>query len=596
MPDSTGLNSLLALIKTNPRTPIVIYSGETDTKIALEAITLGAQDFLIKGDYTVSLLEKTVRYSIERKCNSIALEESNMRYNFVSRATHDMVWDFDLITGEVHKNTEGWRKIFRTPDSQEIGTKEDWRLKIHPDDLEEVNQRLNDILKSATQESFEMECRILRDDGTIGCIENRCFIYRNEKGKAVRLIGATQDITEKKNAEQKVVLREQRFRSLVHNGPDLIGIIDKRGNYRHAGGSIKRFSGYTSDLIANKTPFAFIHPDDWVIIKKALSDIHTQTSIKATPYRFVNAAGEWRWMETIFTNLLNDPEVNGIIANSRDITENKLATDEIEKLSLLAKETINGVVISDKDQNIVWVNNAFTRLSGYTLKEVIGKCCVQFLQGPETDVEVINYVKEKTKQKDPFVFEILNYTKAGEKVLVKVQVQAILDEQGEVKQFFLLQTDITKERELEEKVEIEKILKQKQITEAVFDAHESERLEIGRELHDNVNQLLSAARLYIDMAKSDAEIRDTLLKDASAFTLSAIEEIRKLSKTLIIPSIKEISLTDSIKDITNEIMQVYPIQIFVNSKSSTEKELNDKFKLNIFRIVQEQINNILKVE
>jgi len=204
LPDSTGLNSLLALIKTNPRTPIVIYSGETDTKIALEAITLGAQDFLIKGDYTVSLLEKTVRYSIERKCNSIALEESNMRYNFVSRATHDMVWDFDLITGEVHKNTEGWRKIFRTPDSQEIGTKEDWRLKIHPDDLEEVNQRLNDILKSATQESFEMECRILRDDGTIGCIENRCFIYRNEKGKAVRLIGATQDITEKKMQSKKL--------------------------------------------------------------------------------------------------------------------------------------------------------------------------------------------------------------------------------------------------------------------------------------------------------------------------------------------------------------------------------------------------------
>lgn len=54
---------------------------------------MGAQDFLIKGDYTVSLLEKTVRYSIERKYLSDALEESNMRYNFVSKATHEMLWD-----------------------------------------------------------------------------------------------------------------------------------------------------------------------------------------------------------------------------------------------------------------------------------------------------------------------------------------------------------------------------------------------------------------------------------------------------------------------------------------------------------------------
>ena len=67
LPDSTGLDSLSELIKINSRIPVVIYSGLSDTQIALKAIASGAQDFLIKGDYTVSLLEKTVRYSIERK-------------------------------------------------------------------------------------------------------------------------------------------------------------------------------------------------------------------------------------------------------------------------------------------------------------------------------------------------------------------------------------------------------------------------------------------------------------------------------------------------------------------------------------------------
>ena len=96
------------------------------------------------------------------------------------------------------------------------------------------------------------------------------------------------------------------------------------------------------------------------------------------------------------------------------------------------------------------------------------------------------------------------------------------------------------------------------------------------------------------MARKDEESRDSLLTNASTFTLTAIEEIRKLSKTLITPLIKEIGLKDSIKDLTEEIMLVHPIQILFTAKDFIEDELNDKFKLNIFRIVQEQINNILK--
>lgn len=266
----------------------------------------------------------------------------------------------------------------------------------------------------------------------------------------------------------------------------------------------------------------------------------------------------------------------------------------MKKLSMVAKETINGVVISDKDQNIIWVNNAFTKLSGYTLEEVIGKNPMQVLKGRGTDTGVINYVKKQVTKKDSFVFEILNYTKAGTKLFVRVQVQPIFDENGEIKEFFALQTDITKERALEEKAELEKIVKQKQITEAVFTAQESERSEIGRELHDNVNQLLGATRLYIDMAKKEEVNRDSLLTSASTYTLDAIEEIRKLSKTLITPLIKEIGLTNSVKDLADEIMLVHPIKINITVNKFIEDGLDDKFKLNIFRIIQEQITNIIK--
>ena len=136
-------------------------------------------------------------------------------------------------------------------------------------------------------------------------------------------------------------------------------------------------------------------------------------------------------------------------------------------------------------------------MCGYELDEVISKTKqMQFLQGPETDVEVINYVKKQIMKKKIICFEILNYTKTGEKFYVSVQLQPIFDEKGRLNQYFALQTRYYyRQRELEEKVELEKIIKQKQITSAVYTAQENERSEIGRELHDNVNQLLGATRL-----------------------------------------------------------------------------------------------------
>ena len=469
LPDSSGLDTFLELIKANSRIPVIIYSGLSDTQIALQAIAAGAQDFLIKGDYTCSLLEKTVLYSIERKHISDALEESNKKYDLISKATHDMVWDWNLVTGEVYRNPEGWKKIFRTGEGKEMSKKEDWASRVHPDDRKKVETTLHEAINCPEQQLYESEFRIVRNDNTTGYIEDRGYIVRDGKGKAIRLIGASHDITDRKNKEE-----------------------------------------------------------------------------------------------------------------------------ELKKLSLVAKETINGVVIRDKDQKITWVNNAFTKIYGYELEEVVGKNPNSFLHGSETDIDIADDVKRQLIENKPFVYEIINYTKAGNKILVKIQVQPIFDDNGDVEQSFSLLTDITGLRRLEEQVEEEKIIKQKEITNAVFAAQEEERSQIGRELHDNVNQLLGATKLYIDMARKDDPNRESYLASSSEYTLTAIEEIRKLSKILITPLINEQGLVESVKDLIREIMLVHPIKVLFNTNDFNETRLSDKFKLNIFRIVQEQINNTLK--
>jgi PAS domain S-box-containing protein len=149
-------------------------------------------------------------------------------------------------------------------------------------------------------------------------------------------------------------------------------------------------------------------------------------------------------------------------------------------------------------------------------------------------------------------------------------------------------------KELVEKISLEVRLKENQIAEAIIDAKELERSDIGKELHDNVNQLLGATRLYLDMAKKDDSNRELYLNRSSEYTLAAIEEIRKLTKGLTADAIKNFGLFEAIRNICKDTMEANPIKISYKLDLLIENKVSDKFKLNIYRIMQEQLTNILK--
>lgn len=137
-----------------------------------------------------------------------ALEESNSRFHLISTATNDMVWDWDLITGEVYRNKEGWRKLFHDILDTEMGHEQDWYRKIHPDDLWTIDYMKKQIEEGFPNDMFEMEYKMLKKDGSIAYVIDKGRVIRNEEGKAVRLIGATQDISLRKLSE--IRLREEQ--------------------------------------------------------------------------------------------------------------------------------------------------------------------------------------------------------------------------------------------------------------------------------------------------------------------------------------------------------------------------------------------------
>ena len=154
--------------------------------------------------------------------------------------------------------------------------------------------------------------------------------------------------------------------------------------------------------------------------------------------------------------------------------------------------------------------------------------------------------------------------------------------------------NVTEKIQLENSLNEERHIRQKQITDAVITGQERERSELGEELHDNINQILASTRLYIECAIADENPRKDLLDKGRILLDSAMKEIRKLSRTLLPPSLGEVSLIEALDDLTKDILLVNPVEINMDWKDFNEYGLNQKLKLTIFRIVQEQLNNIYK--
>src|SRR5258708_10906114 len=154
--------------------------------------------------------------------------------------------------------------------------------------------------------------------------------------------------------------------------------------------------------------------------------------------------------------------------------------------------------------------------------------------------------------------------------------------------------DVTERKKLEMQVLKQEIDKQKIIAQAVVDAQEKERAEIGKDLHDNVNQILSTAKLYLELAKSDVNQREALIKRSADSIFNAINEIRSISKALVPPSVKDLGIIDSVKDLVESLHMTRALRVKFVHKGDFEKVISDKQKLMLFRIIQEQVNNVLK--
>lgn len=139
----------------------------------------------------------------------------------------------------------------------------------------------------------------------------------------------------------------------------------------------------------------------------------------------------------------------GVSDISHEITERKNAERQLARLALIANRTDNLVVVTDSAGRIEWVNDAFCRLTEYTLTEVQGRKPGEFLQGSETDPKVVARMRERLQRREGFDVEVLNYTKSGRKYWVAIEARPVFNDLGAVSGYVALETDVTLRKQAE---------------------------------------------------------------------------------------------------------------------------------------------------
>ena len=300
-----------------------------------------------------------------------------------------------------------------------------------------------------------------------------------------------------------------------------------------------------------------------------------------------------RWVSvSLYPYVADNGTITGIYGSMRDITEQKLISREMRVLSMVARETMNAVLILKPGGEAVWINEGFTRLTGYSPEEIVGKTSREMLHGPGTDMGTRDEMAHSRQNGLPFKKEQLIYTKQGTAVWAKVEGQPMKDENGELTMFFVIVTDITEQRRREEERLQNQIEQQKEITRLMMQAQEEERNNLGRELHDNVNQLLAAVALQLSYCNAHYETAKTVVEECREYVQMAIEEIRVLSHKMVLPRFSLSSLQYELGWLITNYQHTQKITL--DATGWCEANIPHTIKETFFRIAQEQLHNIHK--
>jgi PAS domain S-box-containing protein len=454
LPAFDGISALKIAQARWAHTPFIFVSGTLDEEVAIEALKIGAKDYVFKT--RLSRLVPSVRRALreaEERAELIraeaALRRSEAYLAEAQRLSHTGSFGWDVATGQIYWSRETFRILAFEPDS--TITIDDVIARTHPDDTPLVLQ----VIDRATRErhEFDVEHRVLLPDGSIKYLHVVGHPVIADSGQ-FEFVGAITDVTERRRAEAALRDSERNSRLIVDNIPGLVALLTATGDVEVVNRQVLEYFGQTLEELRQWGTNDTIHPDDLPHV----IDVFGRSIASGSPYeimqRFRRADGVYHW----FTNRgfpVRDP--NGGITRwcvlLTDIDERKRAEDalrESERDTRLIVDSIPGFVAAfTPGGEVEFVNRQTSEYFGKSLEEM-KRWWAGGMTHPEDLPRVVELFGDAIASGRPFDFELRARRVDGAYHWFRSRGLPLHDTNGHIIRWYNLLTDIDERKRAEE--------------------------------------------------------------------------------------------------------------------------------------------------
>ena len=565
-------------------------------------------------------LTGTAQDITSKKQSELEKEDWKTRYEIITASSGQVIYDYDIASGGIVWS--GMIKEVLGYAPHEMEDIVEWTELIHPHDRSAVLEKLETAEKELIE--YDMHYRIKTKAGKYSTMHDRGIFLADKAGKAYRMLGTMQDITQQIAAEEQLS-ESNRLRESIENAmPGILYVFDVRTQENiYANKNIAAALGYTMEEINNlggNIIGSLIHPDD--VIKIPGWTTEDFGTVKKAEYRMKTKSGKWRWFfgrDTVFQRDSNG-NVLQIVGMAQDITERKKIEEELteseQRFRTLQQASFGGIGIHDKGI-IIDCNQGLCDITGYSREELVGSDGLRLIAQEWREL-----VMEKILSGYEKPYDVEGERKDGTRFSLEVQAKNIpyRGKMIRVTEF----RDITQRKLTEIKI-MDQNSKLLSITEDL--KRKNEQLEeftqiVSHNLRSPVGNILTLLSFFETSDKEEEKAEYLSLLKESSFTtqqtLHELNEVLKIKQNKNIPrqdlefekvlkhvksmlsaKITEVSAVvegDFTRAPTIQYPNIYLESIFLNLLSNSLKYIKDDRNPEIlFRTFHSNSNIILEV-
>lgn len=420
--------------------------------------------------------------------------------------------------------------------------------------------------------------------------------------------GTITDISESEFFKEYIAESEKRFKNITDVLPIIIWVTDEEDNITYFNDKAAAFFKIKKGETLSLSDFGpAIDPAfkekvfaDWDRQKAGRVPMHIELLIRDR-----NGNNRFLVIEAI-PRLLPGGQFIGYIAASYDLSKEyeykqgmeqafALLKSSEEKYRMLFQNMQLGVLEVDTQDKIRYANAAFSSICGYSIKELKGKKAGELFCGDKESEAILKKQQQIRKKGIESAYELRLKKKNGTLASVIISGAPLFDNAGRIKGSVGIHWDVTDVRAMERALVEARINKEKELIEAKLQTEEEQLVQIGRDLHDGVGQVLAYLSMQLGLFVLNDNINKTALTQLEKSARSALEQVRTLSRTLAPPALRDLGLRDAVKELIEGYGLIEkPVFVLDIYKQNEDYNLNMDKKIMVYRILQELLSNTFK--